>query len=252
MTKLLCETCSADISERLTTKYTPRFCSKKCQGAAFKTKDTVEFICQHCQSHSILKRSQVFKKDKIQKYCSQKCAAQAGALAARRTVDCAFCQETFIDKRGTSANTKYCGNQCKFAHRYLQKRIVRECPTCKLPYMITKYKFENTKIGKYCCKTCAKGNPDSSEALKSFQKPSPSPSSYEYVFLDGKKQAIHRLTMEEFLGRALYPHENVHHINGDRSDNRIENLELWSKSQPSGQRVSDKVKWAREILDLYG
>lgn len=62
----------------------------------------------------------------------------------------------------------------------------------------------------------------------------------------------HRLIMEEHLGRSLDGDENVHHINGDRSDNRLENLELWSSSQPSGQRVADKVAWARDILNRYG
>lgn len=63
--------------------------------------------------------------------------------------------------------------------------------------------------------------------------------------------AEHRKVMQEMLGRALVPEENVHHINGVRSDNRSENLELWSVSQPSGQRVADKLAWAKEFVSLY-
>jgi len=63
----------------------------------------------------------------------------------------------------------------------------------------------------------------------------------------GRRKMIceHVMIMELIIGRAILPNECVHHINGIRSDNRIENLQLMSRSSHSklhGPHVSMKRK----------
>ena len=65
---------------------------------------------------------------------------------------------------------------------------------------------------------------------------------YHRITVNGRHKKAHRHVMEQMLGRELRTFEQVHHINGVKSDNRPENLELWA-SHPKGQRVADLVEF---------
>lgn len=153
-------------------------------------------------------------------------------------MDCLVCGVEF---RAWGPKQKFCSTVC--AGRHL--RTERPCETCGQAYW-------GKGNARFCSRPCWQASrrtrwtqPDGYVRVK---VPADTPG----VRPDRSWMLEHRFVMQQHLGRLLTSDETVHHINGQKDDNRLENLELWSTSQPKGQRVSDKITWAKEIIALYG
>lgn len=106
--------------------------------------------------------------------------------------------------------------------------------------------------GKYCKRECAYADRKLSKHPNWVGGRSVNDRGYVRVQLpDGRRLQEHRYVMEQVLGRRLEDHEHVHHKNGNPSDNRPENLEIWEvkpKTHPNGVRKMDAIKRSIEEL----
>ena len=149
------------------------------------------------------------------------------------------------------------GKYCRSHYRQKQNGVDKEIRIDKYPKDL-KCKIEGCENKVLAVKMCRKhylrnyNNGDPNITYRSENGSGYKDSNgYRWITVDGGKMLEHRYVMENLLKRKLHKHENVHHKNGDRSDNRIENLELWSTFQPAGQRIIDKLLWAKEIIKIY-
>lgn len=174
------------------------------------------------------------------KCCSRECGYKISAKG-KRLADktCQQCSKSFHPNKSTA---KYCSSKC-WGLSIRTRDYPSNCLICgkEIPYQTTS---DCTSITDFCSNECRVLR-RSQQKWNSRAKPigSKRETPHGYVLIKVNKKGPHgwwmlehKLVMEKYLGRDLTDSENVHHINGVRSDNRIENLELWTRPQPYGIR----------------
>lgn len=174
------------------------------------------------------------------RFCSTAC--WYAFTKERRIVPCEVCGALFERKVKTVRTCSVdCGNELKRKN----KQVV--CKTCG-----GVFERPHGKQRMFCSRSCAmKDRNRAGQKTKAEGDTITHRDGYIQQKHNGKWVMQHRLVMEQQLGRVLAPHERVHHKNGDRSDNRPENLELWTVGKdPAGQRAADLARERLKALTL--
>ena len=91
------------------------------------------------------------------------------------------------------------------------------------------------KIQKFCSQKCAKSSRIKPEGSKRKD-------GYVRVTIDGERRYLHRHVAEQKLGRKLRKKEHVHHIDGDKSNNHPDNLEIIEGTKHARYHYSQKLR----------
>lgn len=170
-------------------------------------------------------------KSTIKRFCSHKCSNDYkwAKLRTRKQyieLECPICNKKFQiysnDYRVKHRNKIYCSKKCSSIA--LQKGKNINCKYCNKEFYSTRNDF--------CSQECARNYRKEHYKHKLYEE-----NGYIVQYINGYNKKgnakVHRVVMEQYLGRKLNNDEVVHHINEDKKDNRIENLQVMTREEHS-------------------
>lgn len=135
---------------------------------------------------------------------------------------------------------KYCCRSCSYIGR--RTRVELQCHNCSATFLRDPAQQKRCKRH-FCSPQCFHESNSGSKSIK-WKGGSLTRCGYRVIYRDTHRILEHRAVMEEHLGRPLLEEEIIHHINGDKLDNRIENLQITSLQEHQSLHKIDS--WSRE------
>lgn len=210
----------------------------------------VRWRCQQCGKSRWLKPHRA----RLQRYCSRACLHASKRVehpvrekpSAKRTFGNRECQQCGAGYEARSKLQRFCSQDCSTANVH-QRRIrldvvARPCEHCGEPF-----RPRPESSGRFCSRPCTYAGSRGPKSPHWRGGRYVGAEGYVRVYAPDHPSAFghggyvkeHRLVMEKMLGRRLESQETVHHKNCIKSDNRPENLELWSGQHGRGARAHE-------------